>query len=1401
MAHPYATIIRSLCLNKYIFTKNNYIMKHFLLTFLLATSCMWANAQVKANNDTETTLVNTSVCIDVTKNDTGGPFSVPKIIQNPKKGSVSYSDSTNLVCYEPANGFVGKDTFRYKVCATGTNTCSEASVIITVNQNTTNSCVANFSFNATSVGKPTIFTNNSSGEYAGIVSWNFGDNSQNSNDVNPSHTYQNAGEYNVCLTIGSPNTPNCNKQICKIVRIIKDSVPPVACAADFSFSFSASNSNEVIFKNSSRGAYADISRWSFGDEGVSDNQSPGHVYNNPGTYIVCLIIGNPNTECRDTFCKEVVIKPQDTCNASFTFNLTQTQGKNYVGHVTLIKQRIKGGFIDFGDDTQLNYDDNPEHEYARVGTYNVCHFLPSCDTSFCEIIEVKAVDSTCNASFIITQTQAPGSNKNGHVTISKRTVGGVIDFGDGTPLNDSNKPEHDYTKIGTYIICHTLGFPNDSNQCYARFCDTIVVTENSTNACVANFNFIANSSLDVRSIKFTNASSGQYAGITKWNFGDNTISNDANPIHVYEKAGEYTVCLTIGTPNTPNCNKTVCKTVIIKAPDNEPCVSNFSWGVSNSGSDKRTLQFFNKSTGEYAGIVSWNFGDGTTSNEKNPIHEYGEAGKYTVCLTIGSPNTPNCNKTFCDSAVIASNDTLTTPCKTFFTSEDGEINELVYLFTNKSSGNSGNIHVWKVNGRNRSTGLNFEYNFANDSAYKAGQRSFEVCLTTGSPNTTCRGQYCEIIRFEDEETPECEAGFNAIVQNNPNTNGVKVQFNAEAAKQSPTPIFKWTFGDGSTSDNPNPVHVYNQAGQYRVCLTVKTGNDSCMRCETYTFKNPEPKPCGAELYAYQQQGKDGNSNGGNGEGAGCNTYNFGVYSTSNDLIDSVFIDFGDGTTFAKKGYDYYLSHKYAEVGTYRACAIIYQGNCQLVRCKDVVVQKGANHISGAVFFDRNANGTQDYNAGSYDIGIERNITIKNTRTGIEYHGISNNGYYYIEVADTGRFVVRCEVPANWNSTTANEIIVEINDYCTNVYGKNFGQKPNQEVKDLKVQVFIGRIRPGFNGEYYLSYQNLGGITMNGTVTFTYDNSKVAYNYSSVPHSSTTSNTVNYNFTGLTPGETRNIIVYITAAKPPVLNVGDTLCVSAKIEPIAGDNNPTDNTSLACGPVRGSFDPNDKAVLPAGRGVAGEVLGNQLLTYTIRFQNTGTDTAFNITLLDTLSQNVDANTLTIIASSTPNYEYSYNGSNRLLTMNFNNILLVDSFANEPLSHGFITYTIMPKEGLPLGTTITNKADIYFDFNEPVATNRTLNTTSLLLSVNSHIAGIYAVVMPNPMDDMATLSWDNATNSTTDVIITDVQGKIVRQATNIKDNKFFIERNELKAGMYFYNINQGGQTVSRGKVVIK
>ncbi|MEL7193669.1 MAG: T9SS type A sorting domain-containing protein [Bacteroidota bacterium] len=144
---------------------------------------------------------------------------------------------------------------------------------------------------------------------------------------------------------------------------------------------------------------------------------------------------------------------------------------------------------------------------------------------------------------------------------------------------------------------------------------------------------------------------------------------------------------------------------------------------------------------------------------------------------------------------------------------------------------------------------------------------------------------------------------------------------------------------------------------------------------------------------------------------------------------------------------------------------------------------------------------------------------------------------------------------------------------------------------------------------------------------------------------------------------------------------------------------------------GSYDPNDKQATPVGSGPVHEIDPGTTLEFLLRFQNTGTDTAFFVNILDTLPEQVVPSSIQVRAASHPytlTFQDSVVNGRTLCQFTFDPILLPDSATDQIGSQGFIKFSLEMKDSLPLGTQIQNTASIYFDFNAPIQTNTTLQT---------------------------------------------------------------------------------------------
>jgi uncharacterized repeat protein (TIGR01451 family) len=243
--------------------------------------------------------------------------------------------------------------------------------------------------------------------------------------------------------------------------------------------------------------------------------------------------------------------------------------------------------------------------------------------------------------------------------------------------------------------------------------------------------------------------------------------------------------------------------------------------------------------------------------------------------------------------------------------------------------------------------------------------------------------------------------------------------------------------------------------------------------------------------------------------------------------------------------------------------------------------------------------------------------------------------------------------------------------------------------------------------------------------------------------------------------------------------------------------------IDCRPNIGAYDPNDKLAFPRGYGDEHYIRAGDEIDYLIRFQNTGTDTAFNVVIRDTLSAALDPATIRPGASSHP-YRFELLGAG-VVKFIFDNIMLPDSNVNEPASHGFVQFRIGQRQDLPVGTVIENRAAIYFDFNEPVITDPVFHTIGedFIEVVNATVepwARPSAIrIAPNPFAEEAEITIDGALIGSGTFYLYDQTGRLLA-GQRFHGNTFRFRVENLPTGLYLFRIEAEGRLLGSGKMVV-
>jgi uncharacterized repeat protein (TIGR01451 family) len=481
-------------------------------------------------------------------------------------------------------------------------------------------------------------------------------------------------------------------------------------------------------------------------------------------------------------------------------------------------------------------------------------------------------------------------------------------------------------------------------------------------------------------------------------------------------------------------------------------------------------------------------------------------------------------------------------------------------------------------------------------------------------------------------------------------------------------------------------------------------------------------------------------------------------------------------------------------GSYNVTITDNAGNCGTYYF-NVGTTSSYGYITGYAYSDLNANCS--YDAG--DVGLAGYYVFATNGTSTYYGYTGVNGYYMIWVP-AGNYTI---TPASWS--TANLEGACINTYSTSITAGSTSANNNfsyviPPVYDVCTYVWSSGIVPGFNGNYYVYLYNAGNMPATGVVYLVLPG---LLNYvSSAPAASSISgDTIFWNYTNILPYSYG--FFYVTFNTPPTAVLGTPVIAYANATVTNGtDINPACNNYVYTRIVSGSFDPNEKTVSPSGSGPTGDIpLSEEEFTYLVRFQNTGSGPAVNISITDTLSPLLDIMSFEMLdASDMYNVEFL---PGNVVKWSFDNIMLPDSTSDEAGSHGHVQFRIHKLNAPVAGQVIENKAYIYFDFNAPVITSTAINTYNLAAAVEEEMNKNGSVgVYPNPFSDQTTfVIRSDKTNETYSFEMTDMLGRNVRTAKNISEKQFSISRNELQSGMYFYKITNENGVVGTGKLIIK
>ena len=645
----------------------------------------------------------------------------------------------------------------YSLVLTATNMCGSSTKTQSLTLVSTVPPIASFTVNPLDGCVPLSVNFTNNSTGAISYSWVFpGGNPATSTAINPAVVYDTAGIYTVTLT-----ATNINGSSTATSNITVNTVPKPG------FTYAVSNDTTVSFANTSTGATSYL--WTFGDGDSSLVANPVHNYPALDTILNYTVIMQAINDCgmvRDTQMVEVITNPKANFTAISTtgcapltvkFNNTSTPNAN------IFFWRFPGGIPD------TSIVKNPVVIFSTPGTYMVSLIAGNASGSDTLIL-------TNDIHVQTTPTVGFASSANGlNVTFSNASMGATSytwDFGDGDTSTVAN-PSHIYAMDGTYPVMLSA-----TNACGTiTNMQSVTVTIRPT----AGFTSSITSGCAPFMVQFTNTS-GSNATSFDWQFpgGNPSSSTLQNPVEVeYTVPGTYTVTL---TAYNAAGSSSVTQTGMITV--NGAPATGFFFNAIGS-----TVNFINTSSN--ATTYNWNFGDGSNGTAENPSHTYLNDGAYTVTLLASN----NCGATVLEQTILVS----TPPTAAFATTDFTGCAPFSVQFTNQSSSNA-NSFLWDFPGGNPpgSSDVNplVVWNTAGD--YAVSLTAFNPAGSSSSTNTiTVNSAPISGFTFQI-------IGLNAVF-NNTTVNGT---------------TYSWIFGDGGSSTEQNPTHLYANPGIYKVFLIV-----------------------------------------------------------------------------------------------------------------------------------------------------------------------------------------------------------------------------------------------------------------------------------------------------------------------------------------------------------------------------------------------------------------------------------------------------------------------------------------------------------------------------------------------------------------------------------------------------
>lgn len=420
-------------------------------------------------------------------------------------------------------------------------------------------------------------------------------------------------------------------------------------------------------------------------------------------------------------------------------------------------------------------------------------------------------------------------------------------FGDGSQLTTGplGNAYHLYSSTGSYTVCLKIyKYVTNSNDSAltSQVCKTLTIASTTPDSCRASFT--ASLSANVLSELFIAQPWSNHEKKPEeicWNFGDGhdtcikydpALSSNYAVYHHYAQPGQYNVCVRIRYQG--GCQSDYCHTILA----GDECRSDFT--MENVTASPLLKYFIAQPwDAEQKKVlkICWDFGDGTTECKQylttysNPYaisHTYARGGQYNVCVSIVYDG--GCESKKCKTITVE-----TTGADTCFVN--------VYEVATSTNNTERHFYVGLMSGH---TAQKICWNFGD---------GHDTCFTLPDPLTQqsllimhhymAPGVYRVCVKVNYSNGCEAEKCREAVIRSTTDacggymtdslTGGRTFAFKGYSIQNPNDHVvsWRWTFGDGGSSNDQQASHTYAAAGTYQVCLYIRTD----LGCETRICRN------------------------------------------------------------------------------------------------------------------------------------------------------------------------------------------------------------------------------------------------------------------------------------------------------------------------------------------------------------------------------------------------------------------------------------------------------------------------------------------------------------------------------------------------------------------------------------